>query len=63
VNPPRWMQGIIVICGTSVTDIFDGQTFFWKIDYCTPTLDDGSEDPSDPTKATRVLTIICADEY
>ena len=40
-----------------------GQRIFWKIDYYDPTEEFGSEDPADPTKTVRVLTILLADEY
>ena len=40
-----------------------GVTFFFKIDYYSPDLDGGSEDPAVPDKTTRVLTIMRADEY
>jgi hypothetical protein len=41
----------------------DGETYFAKIDYYDLSLTAGSEDPADPTKTTRVLTIMRADEY
>lgn len=36
---------------------------FWKIDYYNRTLDGGSKNPADPSKTTRVLTIMLASEY
>jgi hypothetical protein len=40
-----------------------GHKFFWKIDYFDAKMEFGSEDPADPTKTTRVLTIMFVEEY
>lgn len=39
------------------------QRIFWKIDYYDPTLSEGSDDPADPSRTVRVLTIMLAAEY
>ena len=42
----------------------EGETYFFKLDYyAAPDMNGGSEDPADPEKTARVLTIMRADEY
>jgi hypothetical protein len=41
----------------------DGEKMFWRIDYCDPKGEFGSEDPSDPKRTLRVLTVMLAEEY
>jgi hypothetical protein len=40
-----------------------GRRFFWKIDCYDPEMQAGSEDPADPARTTRVLTVMLASEY
>jgi uncharacterized protein DUF3768 len=37
--------------------------FFWKLDYYDRSLEFGSDDPAEPTKTMRVLTLMFSMEY
>lgn len=41
----------------------DGEKVFWKIDYYTPDLTSGSDNPANEGETHRVLTIMLASEY
>lgn len=40
-----------------------GEDLLWKIDYYDSDLKFGSDDPADPSKTQRVLTVMMASEY
>ena len=40
-----------------------GERIFCTLDYYDPAMEYGANDPADPTKTLRVLTIMLADEY
>ena len=40
-----------------------GEHLFWKIDYYDPTLSFGSDDPGDPARTRRIITVMLASEY
>lgn len=41
----------------------EGEKLIWKIDYYDPKGEFGSEDPGDPKRTLRVLTVMLAEEY
>jgi hypothetical protein len=41
----------------------DGNRILFKIDYYDPDMTSGSDDPADPAKTVRVMTVMLAEEY
>jgi hypothetical protein len=42
---------------------YNGERFFWKIDYYDREARNGSDDPSDPKQTLRILTLMLASEW
>lgn len=41
----------------------DGERYMFKIEYYDPSMESGSEDPADPSKTIRVMSIFHASDY